>query len=136
MPSEISYQDYLGSLDRDRGLLLEMIFRDRTFKQMSRWQYDNPRILELRYEQIAGNEEAACASMFDHYGFDAKMRGRGLELAREFGLNNQTKREGTHIRSGQHGQWADHFSLHVKSCFKETNGDLLVKLGYEDTRDW
>jgi hypothetical protein len=135
-PQRVSYQAYLNSLDPERGMLMEMVSRERTFDQMRRWIFDNPRILEMRYEEIVGNEEAACARLFDHYGFKPELRARGLELAREFGLNNLAKREGSHVRSGLPDQWRTHFTPTVKERFKQAHGDLLIRLGYERDNDW
>jgi hypothetical protein len=135
-PQGVSYQTYLNTLDPERGMLMEMVSRERTFNQMRRWNFDNPKILEMRYEEIVGNEEAACARLFDHYGFGADLRARGLELARQFGLNNLAKREGSHVRSGAPDQWRTHFTPAVKELFKQAHGDLLIRLGYERDYDW
>jgi hypothetical protein len=135
-PRGVSYQAYLNRLDPERGMLLEMLSREGTFQQMRRWNFSNPRILEIRYEEFAGNEEASCARLFDHYGFGSRLRQRGLELARKFGLKSQAKKEKTHIRSGAVGQWAVNFPPAVKDEFKKAHGDLLVRLGYERNMDW
>jgi hypothetical protein len=135
-PQRISYQTYLNTLGPERGMLMEMVSRERTFDQMRRWNFDNPRILEMRYEEIVGNEEAACSRLFDHYRFSAALRTRGLELAREFGLNNLAKRERSHVRSGAPDQWRTHFTPAVKEHFKHAHGDLLIRLGYERDYDW
>jgi hypothetical protein len=135
-PHKISYQAYLNSLDPEQGMLMEMISRERTFQQMRRWKFDNPRVLEMRYEEIVGNEEMACARLFEHYGFAPQLRERGVELARQFGLNNLAKREGSHVRSGAPDQWRTHFTPAVKNLFKQAHGDLLIRLGYERGSDW
>jgi hypothetical protein len=42
----------------------------------------------------------------------------------------------SHYRKGQAGDWINHFEpVHVER-FKELYGDLLLRLGYEDSMDW
>ena len=40
------------------------------------------------------------------------------------------------FRRGQPGNWKEYFSEQNKRHFKETTGDLLVRLGYEKNDDW
>jgi hypothetical protein len=40
------------------------------------------------------------------------------------------------FRRGQPGEWREHFTEANKSAFKETAGDLLVRLGYEVDDQW
>lgn len=40
------------------------------------------------------------------------------------------------FRKGVSGDWRNHFSPKVKEAFKETAGQLLIELGYEDSLDW
>lgn len=135
-PHDISYQDYLNSLDEECGMLMEVIFCDDKFQQMRRWDFDNPRILELRYDDIVGAEESAFSRLFDHYGFHPDLRDRGLEVVERLSLKNQVKKEGTHVRSGKSGQWKQRFTPKTKQLFKQVHADLLVKLDYERDENW
>jgi hypothetical protein len=40
------------------------------------------------------------------------------------------------FRSGKVGDWRNHFTNEHKRLFKDTSGDLLIRLGYEDDNDW
>ncbi|MES2999089.1 MAG: sulfotransferase domain-containing protein [Pseudomonadota bacterium] len=135
-PRNISYQTYLNSLDLERGLLMEMVSRERTFQQMRRWNFERPGVMEFRYEKIIGNEEAEFERLFDHYGFNADAKARGLELVRTLSLKNLDKVDKTHVRSGDPGQWRDHFTPRVNSLFKQSQGNLLIRLGYEPDDAW
>jgi hypothetical protein len=135
-PDHVSYQTYLNTLDVERGMLMEMVSRYRTFEQMMRWDFNNPRVLELRYEDFIGNEVGSCARLFDHYGFAPRLRERGLALVEQLGLNNQAKKERSHVRSGDSGQWRTHFTPRINEVFKQQHGDLLIRLGYERDHDW
>jgi hypothetical protein len=45
------------------------------------------------------------------------------------------RRSGT-FRKGQPGNWREHFTEANKALFKEKTGDLLIRLGYEVSREW
>ena len=47
----------------------------------------------------------------------------------------QPKRSGT-FRKGQPGEWRSVFSEANKALFKETTGDMLQRLGYEEDANW
>ncbi len=135
-PREQSYQAYLKSLDEERGLILELVWRARLFDRVRRWNFNNPRIIECKYEEIVGNEVAAFTKIFQHYGFHPRLARRGLELVEQHSLKNRAKGEQSHVRKGTQGQWAQDFTPLVKSLFKQTQGDLLIQLGYERDLDW
>jgi len=40
------------------------------------------------------------------------------------------------FRKGVSGDWQNHFSPKVKDAFKQTAGQLLIDLGFEDSLDW
>ena len=68
-PQTESYQEYLNTLSPESGMILEALWRKSHFDQMQAWNFHNPRILEMRYEDIVGNERAAFEQLFLHYGF-------------------------------------------------------------------
>jgi hypothetical protein len=135
-PKNISYQAYLKTLDPERGMILEMIFLHGLFGQLRRWNFSNPDVLELRYEDVVGNEAAAFERLFEHYRFNSRMLKRGLQIARKYSLANQPKGQGQHTRSGASGQWREQFTPRVKDLFRREHGDLLVRLGYEKDASW
>ena len=64
-----SYKEYLNSLDVDEGLAQEIRRVDFWVPHMAAWDYSNPRIYEMRYEDLILNEQKYFAEMFRHYGF-------------------------------------------------------------------
>ena len=135
-PNKISYQKYVNTLGLEKGLILEMIWRTRHFEQMLGWNFNNPRIIEIRYEDLIGHEVEAFNSIFEHYGFHPRLISRGLEVVERFSLKNQRKSETRHIRSGETKQWVKEFSPLHKRLFKDVYGELLVKLNYENDLSW
>lgn len=130
-PGNISYKEYLNSLDKERGLILEIIWRHYHFANMRKWDYGNPRILELKYEDIIGNEVECFRGVFEFYGFHPKLVESGLEIVDAYRLKNRVKSDTGHVRKGTARQWENEFSPLVSKLFKEAYGDLLIKLGYQ-----
>lgn len=70
------------------------------------------------------------------------LQGRGLtisisedEAVKKMNEAVQPKKSGT-FRKGQPGSWKEQFSEENKRIFKEQTGNLLIRLGYEDSMDW
>lgn len=135
-PQNVSYQAYLNSLDQERGMILEMIFRRDALIQMQRWNYHNPLVMELRYEEVIGNEPDAFRRLFEHYRFAKPVCARGVEIADTLRLDKQNKGESKHLRRGETQQWKTEMPERVQNVFKQAHGDLLVQLGYARDGNW
>ncbi|UCH37620.1 MAG: sulfotransferase domain-containing protein [Candidatus Bathyarchaeota archaeon] len=135
-PENISYKEYLNKLDTERGLILELIFCHPMLSEMKRWDYNNSKIIELKYEEIIGNETECFRRIFSHYEFHPKLIQRGVEIADQLSLKNQPKSETGHVRKGTSKQWASEFTPLIKDLFNKVNGDLLIQLGYEKDMKW
>jgi hypothetical protein len=97
---------------------------------------EQPAVLCLRFEDLILNQAQALGQVLDHLqqrGFTLRM-----ERSRAIGLLGQAiapKKSGT-FRKGKPGNWQEHFTESNKALFKETAGDLLVRLGYENDDSW
>lgn len=138
-----SYQEHLRGLDRKAGLLAEIRrASSRAIREMAEWDYDDPRFLELRYEDALADDHATFTELFRHYGFSDRAVERSAEIARAFGFRQMAGRplgevqEDAHLRSGLPGQWRDEFNENHVALFKELAGDALVTLGYEADDRW
>lgn len=130
-----TYRETLQGLEREAGLCLEMSRAQRsTFRAMRSWDYHNPSFLELRYEDFIADESASFARLFRHYGFREDAIARAQRIASRF--SRTRVRRGAHIRSGEPGEWREHFTPALRDAFKEQYGDLLIRLGYERDNDW
>lgn len=138
VPNNISYQDYLNTLDKERGLILECLVRHvlKHFKNMNDWNYDNPNILEFKYEDILNNETAVFTEIFKRYGLSRRLTKKGLKIVEKRSIKNQARNQGSHIRKATSGQWKQEFTPRVKEVFKQLFGDVLVNLGYEKDNNW
>ncbi|MBZ0265219.1 sulfotransferase domain-containing protein [bacterium] len=136
LPRGISYKEYLSSLDEERGYLLEILWRDPHFKHMQEWDYNNPNVIEIRYESMIGNETETFRKMFEFYRFHPKLIERGVAIADKFSLKNKAKTKRSHTRDGSAKQWQRKFPPQIKQWFKELHGELLLKLEYESDPNW
>lgn len=135
-PFHTSYQDYLNRLDYEKGMILELLWRQEHFSQLQNWNFDNPNIIEKRYEDIIGNEHECFDAIFSHYNFHPKLMRRGLELIEQYSLENRKKSKKGHVRKGTAQQWVSEFTPLHKELFKQLNGELLVVTGYEQDLCW
>ena len=135
-----SYHDHLASLSESDGLMAELERSARSdLAEMARWDYAQPEFLELRYEEVLGDEEGAFRALFVHYGFDDAAVGVGLEAVAALSRGRAAalaRPQRGHVRSGRPGEWRDQFGPDHVRRFKELTGDLVVRLGYETDGDW
>ena len=135
-PRGLSYQEYINTLDPERGMILELIWRSPHFEQMCRWDFSNPRIMEVRYEDVIGNEADIFRRLLEHYGFPPSVVARGVALAERKSIKHRRKREKSHVRSGAPKQWKKEFTPLLRMLFRESAGHLLLQLGYESSTEW
>ncbi len=132
----LSYQEHLKQFDTEEGLGVEIQRSAATIlRDMVAWDYNDPRGLELRYEDHLADEETGFRRLFTHYGFAQDAVDAAVEIALSFSLS-KVKATTTHIRSGQPNDWENHFTPALKTLFKEETGDAALKLGYADNPDW
>jgi hypothetical protein len=137
-----SYQEHLNSVGQDEGLSAEIKRAERWIPYMVNWNYKNPLIFEIRYEDIISDEETFFRKLFEHYGFKKSAVERSCQIASKYSFSNMTKRrigevrKGTHLRSGRSGEWKKIFKSEHKKLFKELYPGVLVAIGYEANDDW
>ena len=97
---------------------------------------DCPEVLTLRFEDLITDQEAELGSILKH----ALTRGFPVEIDRTAAIqilaNSIDPQRSPTFRSGKVGGWRERFTDENKRIFKETSGDLLVRLGYERDNDW
>ena len=95
-----------------------------------------PEVLSLRFEDLIMDRETALNRLLDYLetrGFSPQPeRTHAIQALQEA---IAPKRSGT-FRKGKPGNWREHFTPANIKLLKETTGDLLVRLGYENSPDW
>ena len=67
-PELIAHRERLSALSLDEGLLEEIRFRGRSFAHMASWDYEQPHVLEVRFEEITGRSYETLLRIFEHLG--------------------------------------------------------------------
>lgn len=95
-----------------------------------------PGILSLRFEDLRLDRDKAFDRILDY------LEGKGfqLEIERQKAIEIMGKaiapqKSGT-FRKGKPGGWREHFTQKNVNFFKESAGDLLTELGYEEDNEW
>lgn len=95
-----------------------------------------PNILTIRYEQFLVDQAGTVGQVLDHAtrrGFPSSME---RNIAIQTIITHLNPQRSPTFREGKTGGWHKAFSDENIQLFKETSGDLLVKLGYETSQDW
>lgn len=142
LPSNVSYQQHLRSLNKEEGIIYELSHvSGRMTEYMHEWDYANPYSLELRYELVLGNEAFWFQKIFEWYGIEKNRRPELVKIAENFSLqsikNTNKKTVIGHMRPNSSiGQWRMYFTDKIKTIFKEKYGNVLISLGYEKSLEW
>lgn len=97
---------------------------------------EQPGILCLRFEELRENKDNSFNMIMDYLddkGFKPEVSRQQAVAA--LGKAVQPKKSGT-FRSGKVGDWRQYFTQGNVDFFKQSTGDLLVKLGYEQDDGW
>jgi hypothetical protein len=79
------YRESLKSMSKEEGLLAEIENRKTEFEQIGTWDYEQPNILEIKFEEMADSSYDLVVRVFLHYGLidnsDYRVRHRFKEVA-------------------------------------------------------
>ena len=166
-PELLEHRKKLVDIPKDEGLLLDIEFSNRLrldghnlnlFSSMKNWDYSNPHIMEVKFEDIIQNSHELFSKVFDFLGLLNKPPVGCLQqkivtgnISREIlfqniesnnflnltnGRNTGEENRNSHYRKGVVGDWKNHFNEKHKNYFKNNYNGLLVKLGYELDDKW
>jgi len=96
---------------------------------------DQPSVMKIQFEDLINDRAAMLNRIIDHF-----LACVPLQVSRQLILESlessiNPKRSPT-FRSGKTGEWKKYFTEEHKKIFKDVAGDLLIRLGYEETFDW
>jgi len=138
--------DFYSNLPLDEAIKAAIIGNDRTdqthlpspyqrYKKYFGW-LDTPNTLCLRFEDLINDQENSLNAILDHLERGQfKIPTPRPEALRVVKAAIQPGKSPT-FRKGKPGGWREHFTQKHKQLFKQVNGDLLIKLGYETDNDW
>lgn len=95
-----------------------------------------PEVLALQFEALVHEPKMQLKRILRH----GRARGFPIQVEEAEALKRLQEavdpaRSPT-FRSGKTGGWRQHFTPDITALFKETAGDLLIRLGYEEDNDW
>lgn len=130
-----SYQKILLDLPEEQGYILEMRYLEISLKPMQDWNYNNPNILEMRYEEIFGNEVEKFSELYDFYRLPRCKFDCFIEIVKHYRFDSLSNRNQTglkrHASTGTPGQWKTALSEKIYGLFMERHESLVKMLGYE-----
>lgn len=155
-PELAPHRARLESLSFSAGLLCDLEFTDLlmtdgypvgVFCAMDRWCYDDPNILELKFEDIISSPVDQLTAAFAFIGLLNESSQRDRDILRElidrnrFEMLSGGRQPGEvddrhHYRSGRPGEWKTNFDESHVQWFKTRYPNLLTQLGYERSNNW
>jgi len=97
---------------------------------------EHPEVLILQFEDFITQQDKTLLKVLDH----ARGRGFPVNVGEQEALDILKSAidpaKSPTYRSGKVGKWRESFTEEHKALFKEITGDLLVRLGYEESNDW
>ena len=93
-------------------------------------------MLSLRYEDLIVNTKNNLERIFDYALNHGFIYSDGRDEAVKTLAEAIDPQKSPTFRSGQLGEWKQHFAPAHLELFKEVSGDLLIRLGYEENQNW
>ncbi|MFC2175548.1 sulfotransferase domain-containing protein [Bacteroidota bacterium] len=135
-----SYQNNLKALGQKDGILFEMErYADWTISEMAKWNYNDPRVLELKFEDLMSDMHSVSKTMLEFSELDEKQVALGLKIADRENILKKSEAEidkHTHISSKNTTKWREYFDEDIKKAFIQRFGTILIDLGYEKNHNW
>jgi hypothetical protein len=96
---------------------------------------DHDEVLSLHFEDLIHERLATLNRILDHFLARVPLQAPRQEILDALEGSINPKRSPT-FRSGKTGEWRKYFTEQHKQMFNSVAGDLLVRLGYENNKDW
>jgi hypothetical protein len=137
-------------LQSEEGLFTEKRIRNLAgvwSTNVSRAMEEGPKLLgenytEVRYEELLERPDEELKNLLEFLGADAREetieRCVGLTSFERWTKGRERGQEDSTVllRKGISGDWRNSFTERDREIFKEVAGDTLVRLGYEEDREW
>lgn len=114
---------------------LKMVSVKQRFEGVFQW-LEQKNVMCMRFEDLIKDRDATLNAMLD----EVEKTGYQIPVPRAqaltaLGESIQPAKSRT-FRAGKTGSWHEFFTSEHKKLFKEVAGDLVVRLGYEQSNDW
>jgi len=96
---------------------------------------DQPSVMKILFEDLINDRTATLNRILDHFLTRIPLQAPRRLILDALESSIDPKRSPT-FRLGKNGEWKKHFTDEHKKIFKDTAGDLLIRLGYEKNNYW
>jgi hypothetical protein len=131
----MSYQQKLLRLNKSDGINFEIDnYASWTIDALQAWDYTNPKVMELKMEDISENFENIFLELFEFLGFSGSAMKQCMQRAREQNINSMSEKQiqkNKHIHGGSLSKWKKHFSEENESYFNQRFAGVVELLGYK-----
>ena len=102
---------------------------------------DQPEVLSIHFEDLIQDRVQTLNRIIDHFLARVPLQkitpqGASQQLILESLESSINPNKSPTFRSGKTGEWSKYFTEEHKNMFKESAGDLLIKLGFETNLQW
>ena len=117
-------------------------YRGTTWAQHVREWQNRPGVAQVTYEGLLADTAGELQRVMNELGAPHPDPLKAELAAQRYQFRTVTGRDDGHEdrtsfqRKGVAGDWRSHFTREAGEIFDEYAGDVLVELGYVDTRDW
>ncbi len=137
-PELTKHRNNLASLNFEDGLLLDMEFCKKYLTYMGTWNFADPRILELRFEEVTVNPLQYFRKIITYLELEHLFSQETLTTVVEknsYRQKSKGRQRGelnihSHYRSGLSDQWKVLFTQNHIELFKRHYGWILKNTGY------
>lgn len=96
---------------------------------------DCPAVLKIHYEDLVTDRESSLKAILDRFLSRVPLNVPRTAMLAALQSAIDPRRSPT-FRSGRTGEWRRHFTPEHVHLFKSVAGDMLTKLGYENSSNW
>jgi hypothetical protein len=133
----------LDPLDGLTYLMEESQFFRRIMRELAEWDYDTERFYETTFERLTSDPGREFEAVFTFLGIPVEQSDLGTIIQQNSFANLKAEWQASnpgadvnHYRSGVAGDWKNHLVGESKTAFRRRYGEVLIKLGYEESIDW
>ncbi len=134
-----SYQENLRTLDRAAGLAFELAGHTGcTLEDIANWRFHDPRVLDVRIEQVSADFDGSMARIFAHLGFTGEDLAEAVEIAEAHDVARMTNAaiaRNPHIQGRELSKWRGFLTPAQLTGFEARYGGLIRALGYPLSTD-
>jgi hypothetical protein len=130
----MSYQENLRRRDRDAGLMFELDnYTGVTLEDMRAWRFRDPRILDVKMEDLAAEFDAAMRRALLHLGFAEADMPELLRIAAAHDVGRMDEAAlaaNPHIHGRTLSKWRTGLTVAQLRSIEGRYGDVITGLGY------